>query len=853
MRVLPLRLESVAHELQELWEDSWQRQIGPRVVVLKAPLGWGRSRVLGRVAEIIESADAAPFTMVISIPGRGLPDTKGLQAQQIRDWLSGDPGRHRAAELLDVDRPGGQLQLALEVGGLVLGAFATGPAVGPGVLLADRLTGVLRKLWDDSAAGQAEVVARAARVVSTASAQAPVVVLIDDAERLDVDLAVALLENLTFRADGQLLAVLAADGDSDLAKLLRKGDRPALARMVQAIKPDPDMGYAARASLAREQCPGLPEPAIRRIGQRTRTFREVLKVTASGRGRLAEIGPADDQPDVLAVVDAVIDSTLDEERKAPSDEAVMVAWAGGLVHARQAAAALAAVGKESLDGDPDLAQSGPLVRLADPGPSRFGAPVIALERPDRHAMGAAVLEEAAGICADKLSGLVDRVVAGRAAHQVRGDLSEDAAVRLLQVQRALTADLEAAGDLASAAQIAAEALKGCPHRNRYERDRRELEATVLRLAGAQSAGERDRLVAELIGEAISGGAAIGLEARVWAAVNLLGMPGRSEAALALIDRVTAELDSRSGLGESEVSWRLQLASRAGIAGYLSAAQPLLAPLLTSPDAAVQDVAARVQRAISDPYADTRLQIETLEAELRAARSDDDLLRLHAALASAYGKVGKYGRALEHAQIEVQLRQRLQGPEHPATLIARHQLAMYTGQAGNPAAARDQYSALLPDMERVRGPKHPDTLTTRGNLALWTGEAGDPAGALRLFAELLPIRDRVFGPDHPYTLNSRRNLAYWTGQAGNPAAARDLFAGLLPVEKRVLGPDHPDTLITRRHLANMIGQAGNPAAARDLLAGLLPDTERVLGPAHLYTRIARNAFYSWARQAESGGR
>jgi hypothetical protein len=52
---------------------------------------------------------------------------------------------------------------------------------------------------------------------------------------------------------------------------------------------------------------------------------------------------------------------------------------------------------------------------------------------------------------------------------------------------------------------------------------------------------------------------------------------------------------------------------------------------------------------------------------------------------------------------------------------------------------------------------------------------------------------------------------------------------------------------------MIGQAGNPAAARDLLAGLLPDTERVLGPAHLYTRIARNAFYSWARQAESGGR
>jgi hypothetical protein len=30
----------------------------------------------------------------------------------------------------------------------------------------------------------------------------PVVVLIDDAERLDLDLAVVLLENLTFRGDG---------------------------------------------------------------------------------------------------------------------------------------------------------------------------------------------------------------------------------------------------------------------------------------------------------------------------------------------------------------------------------------------------------------------------------------------------------------------------------------------------------------------------------------------------------------------------------------------------------------------------------------------------------------------------
>jgi hypothetical protein len=35
---------------------------------------------------------------------------------------------------------------------------------------------------------------------------------------------------------------------------------------------------------------------------------------------------------------------------------------------------------------------------------------------------------------------------------------------------------------------------------------------------------------------------------------------------------------------------------------------------------------------------------------------------------------------------------------------------------DPAAARDQYAALVPLRERVLGPEHPDTLTTRDHLA-----------------------------------------------------------------------------------------------------------------------------------------
>jgi hypothetical protein len=68
--------------------------------------------------------------------------------------------------------------------------------------------------------------------------------------------------------------------------------------------------------------------------------------------------------------------------------------------------------------------------------------------------------------------------------------------------------------------------------------------------------------------------------------------------------------------------------------------------------------------------------------------------------------------------------RVLGPEHPATLTARHALARWTGEAGDAAAAREQYAELLPVTERVLGPKHPHTLADRDHLAYWTRKARD---------------------------------------------------------------------------------------------------------------------------------
>jgi len=69
------------------------------------------------------------------------------------------------------------------------------------------------------------------------------------------------------------------------------------------------------------------------------------------------------------------------------------------------------------------------------------------------------------------------------------------------------------------------------------------------------------------------------------------------------------------------------------------------------------------------------------------------------------------------------------------------------------------------------PEHPDTLTARGNLAYWTGEAGDAAAAQDQYAALLPVLDWVLGPEHPETLTAPHELARWTGWAdGRPSGA-----------------------------------------------------------------------------------
>jgi Tetratricopeptide repeat len=240
--------------------------------------------------------------------------------------------------------------------------------------------------------------------------------------------------------------------------------------------------------------------------------------------------------------------------------------------------------------------------------------------------------------------------------------------------------------------------------------------------------------------------------------------------------------------------------------------------------------------------------EAHEASPGYGAEDPETLTARTSLAFWTGQAGDPAAARDQYARLVPLIQKVHGIEHPSTLTARANLAHWTGRAGNPAAARQQYAAVLPDHEKMLGAEQPETLRAPGNLVQFTGEAGDAVAARDHFVDLLPVFDKVLGGEHPETLRARASLAAFTGEAGDPVAARDQFVALLPMRERVLGAEHPETVTARASLAYWTGRAGDAAAARALLIALLPIREKVSGAEHPDTLTARGNLAYWTGRA-----
>jgi hypothetical protein len=273
--VLGERQKEAAAELAQWWDGIRHGDVGSHVVLLVGPEGWGRSTVLAQLPDIISKADAASYPLV-RINGRSLPGECGPQALAVRDGLLGGEVRGQAAALLCRSRLRGAPRMG--VGRLLPSAIAGTISL----LMAGLAAAAKGSSPDDTPVGADGAAARAAQVVAAVSASTPILVVIDDADYLELGLALTVIENLIDQPDSQVLVVAAVDLGSDLAAALTARARygPTAGR-VHRTHADPRMGYQSRAELVAELNPHLTAAQAHWLALQTRTFAEIFEAARS--------------------------------------------------------------------------------------------------------------------------------------------------------------------------------------------------------------------------------------------------------------------------------------------------------------------------------------------------------------------------------------------------------------------------------------------------------------------------------------------------------------------------------------------------------------------------------------------
>ncbi|KAI9903679.1 hypothetical protein N3K66_000208 [Trichothecium roseum] len=210
------------------------------------------------------------------------------------------------------------------------------------------------------------------------------------------------------------------------------------------------------------------------------------------------------------------------------------------------------------------------------------------------------------------------------------------------------------------------------------------------------------------------------------------------------------------------------------------------------------------------------------------------------LATAYSSAGHADKA-EELQLQVIAAQRGKVSDdsfesNRLMLSYQHNLADIFGQQGRWAEAESLYALVLEGEKRLHGADHEDIATMTG-LASAIESQGRYDEAERLQVSLLALSCRLYGEDHPDTLTAMMNLAWTQARQRRYADAELLQADVLTRAIDLLGPDHPQTLAAKVTLSTTYYKQGRYAEAEPLESSAFEARKRLFGEDHPDTLVA----------------
>ena len=223
------------------------------------------------------------------------------------------------------------------------------------------------------------------------------------------------------------------------------------------------------------------------------------------------------------------------------------------------------------------------------------------------------------------------------------------------------------------------------------------------------------------------------------------------------------------------------------------------------------------------------------AESRAATEDDRALqeaRAQAADAVGLRRAAKYDEALRAAARALEIRERLQGSEHPDLTASLNNLAETYLQKNDLAKAEQMYARALGVREKALGPEHPLVARSLNSLGIfYFRRRGDFDRADQLFGRALAISEKVLGPEHPEVAAALINLGNIRQAKGDYERARQFYLRALAVREKAFGPEHTDVAQTLNSLGIIHRNVGEFERATELYERALQLRVKALGPEH----------------------
>ena len=174
----------------------------------------------------------------------------------------------------------------------------------------------------------------------------------------------------------------------------------------------------------------------------------------------------------------------------------------------------------------------------------------------------------------------------------------------------------------------------------------------------------------------------------------------------------------------------------------------------------------------------------------------------ASLASLYINQQRWKEAEELFGQEIQIRMRVLGWKHPATLATIASFALIYSNQGKLKEAEKLFIHVMTTRMSVLGKQHSDTLNSMAGFASIYSNQGKLKEAEEFFMLVMEMKKGVLAKNHPDILSSMASLATIYAKQERWKEAEELLLQVTKTRVRVLGNEHPDVLSSMISIANM---------------------------------------------------